>query len=71
MIYRTSSGKNFYIEVELTQKSHSNYQKIIANIQRDNPTGVVYLTKSASFSKTIAKHLDIWNRLFFISKDDF
>lgn len=71
LIYIDSSGRKFYIEVELTQKSMKNYEQVIFDTQKDNPFGVIYITMDEQKAVSLAKNMPVWDRLFYIDIETF
>lgn len=58
---------NYFIEVEISQKSQTKYKEIVYNLSRQKDLkSVVYVTETLDFAKTLAKALPLWDRLRFI-----
>lgn len=69
MIYEDGSGRKFYIEVELNQKSMNNYNEILERTRRDDPFAVVYVTQTPQKAISLARNMPKWTKLYYVDVD--
>jgi hypothetical protein len=68
-IFKPKNGYVYNIEVELTKKSHKRYLEMMLKSEKDGADGIIFVTQTMKESKSLARGMDRWNRLFFIDID--
>jgi len=60
------NNKKINVEVEITQKSKTNYKRSTLKMSEDNPYSVLYICMNKKKALTIAKSLPSWDKFVFI-----